>query len=393
MKQKIISEIDMIKDELIRLSHDIHSNPEIGFQEKKAVTWQTKLLQKHGFNIEYPYCKVRQAFKATFKCNDKGPKIAFLSEYDALPEIGHGCGHNIIAASAVGAAIGLSKVVKNVPCEVMVIGTPAEEGGGGKIHLVDAGAFDDVDFAIMVHPATKTIVGRGGTACTGVALEYFGVSAHSAGPEYGVNALSALIAAFNNINSMRQSLKDGVKINGIIKSGGVASNIIPGYAKAEFTVRAKTRSYLMKVINKMQSAAKAAALTVGAKYKFSHDLVYAERYPNLTMGEVFKTNLESLGEKVGYPSPDEVLGSSDIGNVTMIVPTIHEYIAIAHLTMNTHTKEFAKAAKSERADKALIKAAKAMAMTGYDILVDKDLQEKIYREFKETVILGSGFTS
>lgn len=386
MKEKILRMIDDNTDKILQLSHNICANPELSFSEKKAVYWQKEILHKYGFELKHPYCGLNTAYRASKGGYSPGPRIAILSEYDALPEIGHGCGHNIIAASAVGAAIGLSYIIEEIPGQIVVIGTPGEEGGGGKIIMVDKGAFDDVDFAMMIHPASVNMVGRGGLASVNISVEYIGKSAHSAGPEFGINALDSVITLFNNIKICQQQWKNGTKINGIIKEGGTASNIIPDYVSAEFTLRAKTQDYLKIIIEDVKKAIKAAALVTGADYKYSIGLIYAERHPNLVMGEVFKKNLEALGEKVIYPRRDEVLGSSDIGNVSLKVPTIHEYIAITPRLMNSHTKEFAEVAASKLADKMLIKGAKALAMTAYDILSDNKLQKAIYDEFEREVI-------
>lgn len=385
VKEKILKNIDNNREEILQLSHSICSNPELAFSEKKAVGWQKDILHKYGFKVKQPYCGLDTAYRASKKGYSPGPRIAILAEYDALPEIGHGCGHNIIAASAVGAAIGLLAVIEDIPGEIIVMGTPGEEGGGGKIVMVDNGAFDDIDYAMMIHPSSVNMVGRGGLASTGISVEYIGKPAHSAGPQFGINALDTMISLFNNIKTCQQKWNSETKINGIIKNGGTASNIIPDYVSAEFTLRAKTQDYLKIVLKDVKKAIKAAALVTGAKYKYNIGLIYAERHPNLTMGEVFKANMEALGEKVVYPRKDEVLGSSDIGNVSLKVPTIHEYIAITPKLMNSHTREFAKVAASKKADHMLIKGAKALAMTAYDILTDKKLQKAICDEFETKV--------
>jgi len=389
MKNKLIQEIDTVKEQLLILSHNIHSNPELGFQEFKALTWQIELLKEHGFSVECPYAGMETAYKATFKGKEAGPRVAILAEYDALKGVGHGCGHNIIASSAVGAGIGLSKVMADLAGEVIVLGTPAEEGGGGKIIMVEKGVFNEIDFAMMMHPGSKNLIGRGGLAAGSITVKFHGKAAHSSSPEKGVNALASLINLFNNINSLRQGwkTKEGPNINGIIVAGGEASNIVPDYAVAEFTARANTRKYLLKMFEDVKLAVDAAALITGAEAEILGDLLYAERYPNLTMGEAFKANMEPLGEIMNYPDPRESCGSSDIGNVSIVVPAIHEYLAIVPDTINSHSDGFREASISSRGDDVVLLAAKGMALTAYDILSDADLREQILSEFKKQTIL------
>jgi amidohydrolase len=383
LKQTIIQAVDAAKNDLLTLSHNIHANPELGFEETKAAAWQTALLAKYGFKVETPYGGLATSYRATFKGKSPGPRIAILAEYDALAGVGHACGHNIIASSAVGAGIGLASIMRELAGEVVVIGTPAEEGGSGKVILVEKGAFADVNYAMMMHPSTQNVIGRGGLAAVTLKVEYIGKATHSSGPEKGINALTSLIGLFNNINALRGmwKLKEGSNVNGIITAGGVASNIIPEFAAAKFTARAYTRRYLLKMIEDIKVAAQSAALLTGAEYKMEVGLISAERYPNLAMGETFKANMETLGEAMNYPDPQESLGSSDVGNVSIIVPTIHDYLYIASKDVNSHSVEFREAAASKRGDDVVLLAAKGLAMTAYDIFTDGALRERIAAEF------------
>ena len=386
LKEKIRAAVQEHTDELLKLSHDIHQNPELGFKEFKAAQWQTALLQKYGFDVECPYAGMDTAYRAVFHGKQPGPRIAILSEYDALAGVGHGCGHNIIATAAVGAAIGLEAVMDNLPGDLIVLGTPAEEGGGGKINMVENHVFDDIDCAMMMHPSTKNLIGRGGLASVSFFVEYFGKAAHSSAPDTGINALTAVINLFNGIDVMRQTWRSEAKISGIITSGGTASNVIPEYAAAEFTVRAKTRQYLMIMVEDLTRIAETAAKMIGATVKMGFDHApYAERYPNHAMGEVFKANMEALGEVMHYPDPNLSMGSSDIGNVSIVVPAIHEYLSIAPESVNSHSLDFCQAAISPRGDQIVLLAAQGLAMTGYDILTDEGLRKKIRQEFEETV--------
>lgn len=384
MKEELCRAADSARDELVNLSHAIHDNPELGMQEYHAVLWQTELLRKHGFTIQSPYGGLQTAYRATFPGRGPGPRVAFLAEYDALAGVGHGCGHNVIAAASVGAGIALASVMPDLDGEVVVLGTPAEETVGGKIPLVENGAFDDIDYVLMVHPSTTNLVKRGGRACVGIRLTYRGVAAHSAGPEDGVNALTSLIAAFNGIDAVRQAwdLRQKPTINGIIAEGGQASNIICDHAVGEFTLRADTRRYLLHMVEGVRRAAEAGALVTGATLDFHMDSVFAERHPNHAMGDAFKANMEALGEHMNEPDPTQATGSSDIGNVSLVVPSIHEYLAIAPEGTLEHTEAFREAAASPRADEVVVLAAKGLAMTAFDLLTDQELRERVQAEFR-----------
>ena len=386
MKERILKRADELKDELLRLSHDIHAHPETSFEEVRAAAWQKELLEKHGFEVEAPFCGMETAFRAVKKSGKPGPVVAFLSEYDALNGLGHACGHNIIAASAVGAGIALASVLDETAGEIQVIGTPGEEERGGKICIVERGGFAGVDFALMVHPNTKNIIGRGGLAAQGVRVEFLGRAAHSAVPDKGVNALTSLIAFFNGIDTLRQTWPNSAKINGIITRGGTASNIIPDLAEAHFTVRASTKKELVAMYRDLNRVAEAAAMVTGASFILDGEPVYAERYPNAAMGEAFKRNMESLGEVMEYPDPRERVGSSDVGNVSLELPVIHEYLAIADTSVAGHTPEFREAAVSPRGDEVVLLAAKGLALTGWDLLSDGDFREAAREEYRRKVL-------
>jgi amidohydrolase len=273
-KETIKEAVGAIGGELLTLSHDIHDNPELGFEERKAVQWQVELLKKHGFSMETPYCGLETAYRASRRFSPgvacKGPRIAFMAEYDALAGFGHACGHNIIAASAVGAGIALAQGLTEagVEAEVVVMGTPGEEGKGGKVYLVEAGAFDTVDFALMMHPSTESVIGRSALAAQGVTAQYRGRPVHSASPEKGINALTSLIALFNAIDTLRQVWPDTGRCNGIITAGGVASNIVPDFAEGKFTVRAGTKRELVAMVAGIRTVAESAARLTGADLAF-----------------------------------------------------------------------------------------------------------------------------
>lgn len=387
MKQKevIINKIDSIEEELIALSNKIHSNPELAFKEYKAMENITALLKRHGFIIEKGIGDLETAFRAEYAGKGEGPTVAFIAEYDALPEIGHGCGHNLIATMAVGAAIGLKEVAEHIDGNIVVLGTPGEEGGGGKIIMLEKGCFDDIDYVLMMHPCVNNLILRGGLAARNIKIEYFGKAVHSSFPEGGINALQAVIQTFNIIDQFRSLFPLKTNINGIITKGGKAANIIPDYASCEFSVRAETVKDLNVVVGYMEHIVETVDKLIGTKSHIEKGLMYAERYPNRQIDERLKENIALFGVDMEYPDPAMKYGSSDIGNVSLKIPTIHSYIKIADKGVNIHSIDFTKAANSPRAHKQMIKAAKAMALTGYDILTDEKLRRDIYEEFSRTV--------
>ena len=382
LKERVWERIEELADELWDLALKIHDNPELGFKEYKAANWLTEELRKGGFEVEIPYGGLETAFRAEHPERSEGPAIAILAEYDALPELGHACGHNLIATIAVGAALGLSPLKKELPGRLVVLGTPAEEGGGGKILLVRAGAFRNIDLAMMVHPADQTLVERGSLAITEVVIEFKGKAAHaSSEPEKGVNALDAVIQTFNSLNALRQHIKDGARIHGIITHGGVKPNIVPGYAAANFYVRAPENDYRDELVEKLRRCAEGAALATGAELTFKkvgHE--YKAIRPNHHLAQAFRRNLESLGYPVEEPKGG--LGSTDMGDVSWEVPAIHPYIRITEGEVPGHSREFAEAARSERAKKAMLAAAKAVAGTCIDVWTDPALYQAIREEFE-----------
>jgi len=387
MKDLIFKETDILQEELVKLSKDIHQTPELAFEEYKSAEFIIELLKKHGFTIEEKIGKMDTAFRGRFKVGSGGPVVAYLAEYDALPEIGHACGHNLIAATSVGAAIALSKVMseKNIAGEVILLGTPAEEGGGGKILLLNENEFDGVEYVLMTHPSTSNMINRGGLATTKVIVTYHGVAAHSAAAENGVNALQGVIQTFNLIDSIRARMPNKTNINGIITAGGSATNIIPDYAQCKFSVRNATFGDLKIVVAMIKDVVKNIEGLLGVRGEFETSLVYSERYCNLAIDERWKQYMEEQGETVLYPNPDAKIGSSDIGNVTLKVPAIHAYVKITDEKVAAHNVAFTKISATDQAHAATIKAVKALAATGLDIMVDESFRAEINKEFKETV--------
>lgn len=382
-KEALAKHIDENAEFLWRMAMDIHGRPELCFEELEALKTLTAPLEEKGFTVTRGIAGLETAFEATWQGKAGGPTILLLAEYDALPEIGHACGHNLIGPISVGAALALKEVFPELRGTVKVVGTPAEEGGGGKIFMAEKGYFDDADIVMMCHPKSKTMVARGGIACTHLTMKFFGKATHaSSSPEVGVSALDAVIHSFVAINSLRQFVRDGVRIHGIITNGGVAPNIVPDYGEAKFLVRAPKISELYEVRDKVLAAASHSAEAVGARFEYEEGLVYAERNNNLALADLFASNLEALGEPVSPPPERGGLGSSDIGNVSQLVPTIHPYIKIAPDGVTNHTKEFAEAAASPEAKEGLLKAAKALAFTAYDIFSKDEALKAIRDEFE-----------
>lgn len=383
LKAQLCKSIDERKNSILEISHSIFDKPELGLQEYFASSLLCEKLAENGFKVKKGLAGLETSFRADLDSGIAGPRIAIIAEYDALPDIGHGCGHNIIGASAVGAAIALREILEETGGSICVIGSPAEETVGGKINMLDAGIFDDCDFAMMVHPcAGEGVVGREGLACAELTFEYYGQAAHSASEHTGVNALTALINTFNNVASIRASFKPGQRLNGIIENGGTASNVIPGYAKAAFCTRANTLTELKELNERIIDCANAAGLSVGVRVEHECGPLFAERYSNHRMDQVYLENMAEIGVKLHFAKPGETEGSSDIGNVSLKLPTVHEYSSVTEERMNIHTAEYAALCRSEKGDVSCINGAKGLAMLACDILCNAALREEIMEEFR-----------
>jgi len=380
-KKRVQAAVDA-RDAVLRdLALRIHDNPELSFAEHRAAAWLTQPLGEAGFQVEMGLAGLPTAFRATWQGAPGGPAIALLAEYDALPGLGHACGHNLIGPASVGAALALKDAVPDLPGRILVIGCPAEEKGGGKILLADAGVFDGLDAAIMCHPARYTMVLRGSLARVGATFKFYGKSAHAAAaPDQGISALEAMIQAFNAINALRPFLPDTSRVHGIITNGGTAANIVPDYCEAVFTIRAETVAALESVKSKVYRAVRAAAEGMGARCEIEEGQVYPERRINKPLAKAFQENLEALGVPVSAPPARMGIGSSDIGRVSQIVPTIQPYFKICDGIVN-HTPEFRAAARSEPALQGMNLAAKAIAMTVIDLCYNPNLLAEVRREF------------
>jgi amidohydrolase len=386
LKRRAQAETDARRAALIDIADTIHANPEVAFQEHQSAALLTRTLADNGFQVERNVAGLDTAFVATCAGEGDGPTVAILAEYDALPGLGHACGHNLIAAAAVGAGLALQPLLtgpQGLAGTVQVIGTPGEEGGGGKAIMVDAGLFEDVDAAMMVHPSSKNLTRRTSLTSFKIQIEFFGKPAHAAAkPDEGINALEALILTYNGINALRQHLRDDVRIHGIITHGGDAPNIVPEYAAARFYVRAADTPYTLQVIEKIQGCARGAALATGARLQFGEYAPhYDNRLPNPKLYDLAEANMLALGLELS--PPDERMGSSDMGNVSQVVPAIHPYVAIGPEEMGGHTAEFCQAAGSPAGHEGMIQAAKILAMTAVDLLADPANVKEAWRAFEE----------
>jgi amidohydrolase len=374
LKTRVQTRIDDIEAELWNISEYLYENPEICFEEFKSSKKLTDTLINAGYQVEYPFGGLDTAFRASYAGISTGPTVAFLAEYDALPVIGHACGHNLIASAAIGAGIGILAVMEELSGTIQVIGTPAEEGGGGKRILADAGIFEDVNAAMMFHPSSKTMVLRGSLASVRLDIEFFGKPSHAAAaPEDGINALDACILTFNNINALRLHLTSRDRIAGIITHGGDAVNIIPAYTRAVFSIRGKTAQRRDRVLEKALNCAEAAAKATGCRLKYGVRPGYAEMVPNKVIAAKFSNNLITLGRQVFEPSSEERMGSTDMGDVSHIVPSIHAYIATVPEDIAGHTEEFREICMSDKGKAAMTDSAKALAMTAVDLICEPQL--------------------
>jgi amidohydrolase len=384
IKPEISAELEARRDDLCTLSLKIHDNPELGFHEFQASEWLTQFLKDNGFKIEKGISELPTAFRASY--GQGRPVIAILAEYDALPELGHACGHNLIAGAAVGAGMAARQAADRFGGTLMVIGTPAEELYGGKAIMAEKGAFSDVDIAMMIHPGAHEAAVTEALACQGIQIDFFGKSAHAAArPESGINALEAMVQSFNALNSLRQHIRSKARVHGIITDGGKAANVVPEHSSGLFLVRAAEEAYLEELKKRVLNCFAGAATATGARLEYKWDEVYyAPMLNNLTLGKLFTRNMKSLGRKTRLYDPYKSFGSTDFGNVSQLVPGIHPSVSITGHGVVSHSSQFAEAAGSEKGLDGMMAAAKGMAMTAFDLLADPKQVEKAKDEFMKS---------
>lgn len=390
-REAALSAIDAAAESLIRLSRYIHQNPEIALQEVKASAACAEFLEERGFVLERGVANLPTAFSASVTVGKGRPHIAFLSEYDALPNLGHGCGHNLIAIAGLGAGVGLAAALRHLPGgQVSVFGTPAEEAVGGKIIMANAGVFAGVDAAMGAHPGTceavcPTVEGSGeALACVSVLTAFHGQAAHAAAdPWNGRNALNAVIATFNGIDALRQHVKSDARIHGIILHGGDAANVVPHFAEAEFFVRGATVAYMQELVEKVRHIAEGAALITGCELEFKMpDEANFDMITNRTMARAMREHQLAVGLAMPEAVASPASGSTDWGNVSYLMPSVETGYPILDRVCTWHSQDVVDASVSPLGFENTIKVAKAMALTGIDLLADPSLLADVAEEFE-----------
>ncbi len=378
----IQEKIEEEKSKLVEIARAIHSKPELGGREFFASELLSGYLEEKGFKVWRGLGGLKTAFMASY--GDSGYHVGFCSEYDALPDIGHGCGHNLIAVAGVAAGVALAAALKGRSGRVSVIGTPDEEDHGGKVDLVRAGVFDDIDAAMMFHPGCSTSIYVESLACRDFRFIFHGRSAHaSCEPWEGQNALDAVIQTFNGVNALRQYLKDDVRIHGVIPEGGLVPNVIPDRAAAHFIVRSRDRNYLMEVVEKVIACARGAATSTGTAFEVSESgYPYEAMVSNRVMADLFAESLKEAGYNIESPHR-EGLGSIDMGNVSLVTPSIHPVVALTDEWVPGHTHEFTALCDTDEAYHVMLTVGRAMAITGLKAIQDPAVQEQIKCEFKQ----------
>lgn len=371
VKEFILGESEKIYEEILPISKYIHSNPELGYNEFKAQKALTEFLENKGFNVQKGLYGLDTSFKAEYDTSKPGPNIAFMAEFDALPEIGHACGHNIIGTNSVASGIVLKTAMEkfNLGGKVTVLGTPAEENGSGKIQMIREGAFKGIDYAIIMHPTNESIPDDISYAAANIEYTFYGKSAHSAAfPNLGLSALNGVIQMFNSVNAMRIHIKDHSRIHGIITEGGVAPNIIPDKATCIFNIRSLEYDYLLKMIEIIDKCADGAAISTGVKVeKKQLGEIIKDIRNNKLIVDLVRKNMELVGEKYVERTLDQGIGSTDAGNVTHEIPAAQYYVKLGD-DIGTHTVEFEKAAGDSRGERCLKQSIKITSLTGYDLI-------------------------
>jgi amidohydrolase len=387
MRRDVVSAIDGMREELLGLSHLIHGEPELALEEFKAAANLAAAVEEHGLGVQREAFGLSTAYAAEFG-KDGGPTIAILSEYDALPGIGHACGHNIIATAGLGAALALSKLNDALPGRVRYLGTPAEERFGGKELMAREGAFERVDAAMMIHPSGTNLVTMPCLAVTEVDAIYFGKTAHaSVEPHRGLNALDAVVVAYQAIAQLRQHILSSERIHGIITEGGLAANIVPERAACRFYVRSPNAEGLATLRRRVQACFEAGALATGCRLETQWGQTdYLDLKTNWPMAKAFEANATGLGRVFDALAdlPPGRAGSTDMGNVSHRVPSIHPLLAVAPPEVPIHNPEFARWASSQKGDEAVIDGAKALALTALDLMCDRSMLDAVKADFEAT---------
>ena len=386
-KARLAAIVETNRAEILELSHRIHAHPEPAFEEFQAATWIAQAVRAHGFAVEHPAGSQATAIRGRLRggrAEQPGgdrPRIGILAEYDALPGLGHGCGHNTMAASGVGAAIALAAIAAELPGEIVFLGSPAEERGSGKAIMLEDGLFDDLDAALLFHPSDMTHVTCGLLASEDVEVTFHGFQAHAASdPWLGRNALDAMILLFSSVGLWRQQLRPDARVHGVILEGGTAANIIPDRTVAWFMIRSSEEGEYERMRSRFEELCNAAALAA----ECTVDVVFSGQAStmrnNMVLANRFGANLAAYGVPAG-PQPDN-LGSSDMGNISQVLPAIHPCVAICRTGVAGHSIEFRDAAATPYADEVTLLVATIVAQTAYELFVDPALVKAAWDEFR-----------
>jgi amidohydrolase len=379
LKRRVCDEVDRLADRLVDASHQIHAHPELNFEEVFAHDLLTSMLDDAGLSPTRHAYGVGTAFEA--RAGSAGPEVAVLCEYDALPAIGHACGHNVIATAGLGAGLALAAVAADAGGRVRIMGTPAEEGGGGKIEMGRRGAFEGLAAAMMVHPADGDLVRMNTIAVQELYVDYEGKAAHAAAaPQEGRNALDAAVLGYMNVAALRQHILPAERVHGIFTKAGDKANIVPDQTAMTWMVRSPTIASLQPLKGRVVSCLEASAAATGCSCTTRwQGVTYADMVDNDPIVQAYVANAATLGREVADPrvTGRPVVGSTDMGNVSYLVPSIHPMIQVAPAGVPIHTREFADHARSESGDRAVVDGAKAMAMTALDLWLDEDLRSRV----------------
>ena len=376
--------VSALSPELKEMASFIHANPELGHEEYKAYEAQLALLKKYGFVMYKGYCGYETAYKATYEGGKKGPTVAFLAEYDALPEIGHGCGHNLIAMVSVGAGIALREFTDKYGGRIYVIGTPAEETEGAKVRMAEEGVFDDVDVVMMAHPMNENADSFNSMALKSLKFKFYGKASHAAtAPEAGINALDAVINMFNMVNALRQQIKPEARIHGVIKNGGQAPNTIPDYTEADFNIRANKCAYRDVLTRKVVDCAEGSALGAGCRMDVQpFDCDFKDTMGNQHLADLIRDNMKSIGLILRSSNSESAAGSSDLGDVSHVCPSIQCLFDITDGTgLQLHTVEFAECAGSDQAMERGIAFIKGLVLTSIELMRNPQHLREVKAEF------------
>lgn len=384
--------VENVAETLLQVSHAIHGEPELAFEEYFACELLSSTLRDNDLDVETGVYSLETAFETTINSEQDGPTVAVLAEYDALPQIGHACGHNIIATTALGATLALNAVAQSLPGRVKMLGTPAEERGGGKELMARAGAFQGIDAALMIHPAGVNLATMPSICVAEVEVVYHGKSSHaSAMPHKGINALDGLLLAYQAISNLRQHIRSTERIHGIVQEGGAAPNIVPDRTVGQFYVRAANEIELAALKPRVQACFEAGATGSGCTLEVNWAGVdYLDINTNWPLAKRFRHHAEQLGRE--FIDDDQALkfgaGSTDMGNVSYRLPSIHPMLAVAPPDVVIHHPDFAGWARSEKGDSAVIDGAKALARTAAEYLLSPELQ----RRSRDAFELSKGLT-